>query len=79
MSGGAFDYAYERVNTFCDELDKYRLWHVNNYEFNTLTAMLSLSNMCREVAKQMKSLEWMASGDTSEEDFVREYRKFQST
>ena len=79
MSGGTFNYAYHRVENFCAELDKCREECKFDYEFNTLTAMMDLSNMCKEMARLMKSVEWMTSGDISEEDFVKDFRKYQST
>lgn len=79
MSGGAFDYAFSRVDSFAcelqnrlDERDRKDEW---GYTPNAVsdTAFAALKEIQREaerLAKLMREVEWFYSGDTGEDTFL---------
>ena len=70
MSGGSFDYAYTKVARFSEELE-YQV--EKNDEFfspSTLGVLFEIAQKTRETARIMKAVEWLYSGDTSEETFL---------
>lgn len=80
MSGGSFDYAFCRVDQFAaelcmrlDEHDQVNEWGDKPNEFGpeTLAKLREIEYLARHVAKLMKEAEWLYSGDTGEESFMR--------
>lgn len=79
MSGGSFDYAYSRVNSFVEELtDK-----VNKSEIElnpeTAYALGEIAGVASIVARLMRETEWFYSGDHSEESFMKLIRPLLAT
>lgn len=81
MSGGAFDY---RDNTLFDLKDMVAR-EIGLYEYGcadesykpkdtrTLTYMKLICEELGKLAQALHSLDWYLSGDTSEEDFIKDY------
>ena len=78
MSGGSFDYAYYRVESFVDELceriesngTKDEYGYSPNYSPEVLSKLSRIADESAAVAKKMKDVELMYSGDISEETFL---------
>jgi len=80
MSGGSFHYAYSRTAEFAEELsvrldecdikDEYG-YQPNLYEPATLAKLREIEALARYTAELMKEAEWLYSGDTSDESFMR--------
>ncbi len=66
MSGGHFDYAYQRVQTFTDDLES----QLGTFDGETKEALAAIVLVARGAARLMKEAEWLYSGDTSEEIFL---------
>lgn len=80
MSGGSFDYVYGRVEQFADELgvrldehDKPNEWSdkPNAFEPATLAKLREIEKLARYTARLMREAEWLYSGDTGDESFMR--------
>lgn len=80
MSGGAFNYAYSHVGIFADDLgtrldqrDKVDEWGYtpNKVGDETYARLREIEALARHVAKLMKDVEWMYSGDIGEDDLLR--------
>lgn len=83
MSGGAFDY---RDNTLFDLKDMVAR-EIGLYEYGcadesykpkdsrTLTYMKLICEDLGKLGNVLHSLDWYLSGDTSEEDFIKDYEK----
>lgn len=79
MSGGSFDYAYQRTYQFADELknkiesrkqvDDYGQL---SYDFDdaTIQKLREIEQFARKAAAVMKEAEWLYSGDTGPETFA---------
>jgi len=65
MSGGSFDYLYFKVEEMADQVGI-----VKSKE------EIEFANFIRKVAKLMHSIEWAYSGDTSIEDFKKDWKSF---
>lgn len=73
MSGGHFNYAYRRVEDFCESLSG-ELWKIKNkesgeeYGFSEKTIKILYRDLenCVELTKRMRDIEWVFSGDSSE-------------
>jgi hypothetical protein len=84
MSGGAFNYAYNRVDEFASEL-KLRLeqrnesdgygGHPNQVNDEVFSALTRLQAMAEVMAKLMREAEWLYSGDTGDDSFLRRVRE----
>ena len=79
MSGGSFDYAYYHVVKFADELDfrlnefrKKDYWGYQSNYFRpaTLAKLREIEALARHAAKLMREVEWLYSGDTSDDSFM---------
>jgi predicted mannosyl-3-phosphoglycerate phosphatase (HAD superfamily) len=80
MSGGSFNYAYTKVEKFVEKLDE-KLNKVDykdqygskTYEFEpeTLEQIKIIRNLAECTAKLMKEIEWLYSGDTSDDTFMK--------
>lgn len=70
MSGGSFDYAYCRVNTFADELSE-KLDSETEFEPEVIGKLRMIESYSRKAAMLMKEAEWLYSGDTGEDSFMK--------
>jgi hypothetical protein len=59
MSGVAYDYGYEHINSLADSLSP----HTDGYEW----LRRRMADALRDVAHQCKDIEWMDSSDTGPE------------
>ena len=83
MSGGAFDYRDNELNSLQGMVAKeigyieYCANDSDEYAYNpkTLTYMKLICEDLGKLAKVMHSLDWFISGDTSEEKFISDYEK----
>lgn len=86
MSGGAFDYRDNELNSLQGMVAKeigYIEYCANDsddsdeyaYNSKTLEYMKAICNDLGKLAKAMHSLDWFISGDTSEEKFISDYEK----
>lgn len=88
MSGGSFDYAYDKVSRFADELEE-RLDNAGKrvrpdsiYDDTTepewseavTVALRDLSIIARHVSRMMHAAEWLYSGDYGEDSFMEEMK-----
>lgn len=78
MSGGSFDYAYSRVEGFAGELaDKLARNDVEEdgwkygFEPATVAKLREIEALARKAAALMKEAEWLYSGDTGDESFMK--------
>lgn len=80
MSGGSFNYAYMHTSNFADELgckldefDKVDDWEQkpNYFEPAVLAKLREIKTLAERAALLMKEAEWLYSGDTGEESFLR--------
>lgn len=80
MSGGAFDYAYCKVLSFADDLALRLDTHdenddcgntPNEFSQHVLAKLKEIEIECRKTASMMREVEWLYSGDTSEDSFMR--------
>lgn len=65
MSGGSFDYLFFKVEDMASEVGV-----VKSKE------EIEFSKILIKVSKLMKSIEWAYSGDTSIEDFKKDWNEF---
>lgn len=79
MSGGSFDYAYFKVEMFADELadklnssDKVNKYGEKPYLFEEVTMMKlhEIEKLARYTFRLMKEVEYLYSGDTSDDSFM---------
>lgn len=66
MSGGHFDYAYQKVNNFADELES----QLDRFEGEARDALRAVVITARYNARMMKEAEWLYSSDTDEDTFL---------
>lgn len=80
MSGGSFDYAYARANEFAyelanklDQFDKVTEWgdKPNLFPPEVLAKLREIQATAEQAAKLMKEVEWLYSGDTGSDTFMR--------
>jgi len=80
MSGGSFDYAFTRVNQFADELriklenrKKQNEYGEVCYDYSdeVITELTNIKLAAFTLSDLMKEVEWLYSGDTGEETFLR--------
>ena len=80
MSGGAFDYAYSKADSFAyelgnklDEFDKVDDWggKPNSFSTEVLAKLREIQAITANTAKLMHEVEWLYSGDTGENTFMR--------
>jgi len=65
MSGGSFDYLYLKIEDA-----------VSQIYYETSKEEVEFSELLKEIAKLLKSIEWAHSGDTSLENFKKDWNKF---
>lgn len=72
MSGGSFDYAYFKAQQFADDLEC-SLADPNFaklYDPEVVRRMRCAVDIARQTAVLMKEVEWLVSGDTSDDTFI---------
>lgn len=79
MSGGAFDYAYyhpmwfaDKLKTIIDSPDIIDEWGntLHKYEPATLLKFKEIEALARRTSDLMREVEWLCSGDTTEDTFM---------
>lgn len=87
MSGGSFNYAYTQISQFADELEvrlrdpnKVDEWGYtpNKFEDNTLKKLKDIQILAQYISELMKEVEWLYSGDTSDESFSERVSEIES-
>ena len=81
MSGGAFDYRdnvlFDLKDMVAREIGLYEYGSDEEYykpkDQRTLTYMKLICEELGKLGKVLHSLDWYISGDTSEEDFIKDY------
>lgn len=71
MSGGSFDYAYNKVDTFVNELVSCIEEDKQTLNPETIDRLKQVAAMSSLAAKLMKEAEWLYSGDTGEDTFCK--------
>jgi len=92
VSGGAFDYAFVHADDFVAEMqrrlagcgddgaaDELRTEYIKSLSPMTLQLLRDTQLDAQILAKKMKAIEWLFSGDTSEEGFKREMAEAELT
>jgi hypothetical protein len=69
MSGGSFDYAYSRAQSFAMDLEA-RLDDGSEWEPETVRRLRLLVEAVRSAADGMHAAEWLYSGDIGEDTFM---------
>jgi hypothetical protein len=79
MSGGSFNYAYNRVNEFAEELEdriirrfEKNRWGEEPYDYNdeTIDHMREIVIEAKRFAEVMRAVEWLYSCDIGEDTFM---------
>ena len=80
MSGGSFNYAYTKVDQFADELCV-RIYGdtPDDFEQETFNKLIEILKLARYAAKMMKEVEWLYSGETSDDSFMKRIRDIEGT
>lgn len=70
VSGGSFDHAYTRVETFAEELEE-RLGKIEKEHFKdaTIERLWLILREAQRLSARMKAVEWLFSGDDGERTF----------
>jgi hypothetical protein len=82
MSGGQYDYAFSEVQNFADAmLESHADWCSPVEEYTSkppanLDVRKRFAKHLYKVAKVMRSIEWCDSGDTGEEDCLKDMLEF---
>jgi len=71
MSGGAFDYKYAEILNFLDKLSSALKVKDDNVSEKTLGEIKKMIKPIKLAAELMKEIEWLYSGDNSEETFLK--------
>ena len=71
MGGGSFDYAFNRLVTFADELEQKLDDELHPGNAEVRLRLRRLVSEARRLAPIMKEAEWLYSGDTGEDTFLR--------
>ena len=81
MSGGHFDYQQYRLDEIADSIDQLIInnddksaWGFSrDYSFETINKFRATSFLLRKTAKQVQRVDWLVSGDDSEESFHKRW------
>lgn len=76
MSGGHFDYSYFKVQQFAEQLEhdlQTAPW-IKDFKPETVQELHAVLNEIRRTGRLMKEIEYLFSGDSSEEDFIAEVK-----
>lgn len=77
MSGGSFDYAYEKVVSFANDLKESLENEPDFYSQLVVNKLKEIERIADKTAKLMKEVEWLYSGDTVEESFMERVREIE--
>ena len=77
MSGGSFNYAFMSVDQFADDLNV-KLVEIGIDDLNVYRKLREIEQLSRLTAKLMKEVEWLYSGDTGEESFMKRVKLIDS-
>ena len=72
MSGGAFQYAFTRVQQFADDVLRRLDEHRESFSDAEVERLRLLAEHCVQVSGWMKAAEWLVSKDTGEDAFLRD-------
>lgn len=87
MSGGSFNHAYIPASNFADELankldqvDKVNDWgeKPNYFAPEVLAKLNEIQATVEHAAKLMREVEWLYSGDTGDETFMRRINEIEA-
>lgn len=83
MSGGSFNYSYRKVDEFSYTLEKIlddidRDDEDCGFEKETIEKLEGILVLCRKTAKLMKEVEWLISGDTGDESFMKRVKEIEN-
>lgn len=74
MSGSSFDYAYFEVRDFADNLAEKIFENPAEYSEPTMAELRKLVIDARAMADKMRAVEFLYSGDYSEENTMKELK-----
>jgi len=77
MSGGSFDYAYEKVVSFTNDLKESLENEPDFYSQLVVNKLKEIERIADKTAKLMKEVEWLYSGDTGEESFMERVKEIE--
>lgn len=85
MSGGHFDYAYSRVNMFCEDLEMEIVEQgktVDGCQHLVLSEpvekkLKEILKYCSRASEYMREAEWLYSGDTGDESFMERIKEIE--
>lgn len=75
MSGGSFDYAYNKVNYFVDELDDKLNDPDEEFSPEVMAKLREIKGIAATTAELMRAVEWLYSGDDSEGCFLKKFKE----
>lgn len=88
MSGGSFDYAYEKVNGFAydlgeklrefDRKDEYG-YQPNMYPPEVRAKLREIMYAAKTMSDLMREVEWLYSGNTGEDSFMRRVAEIENS
>lgn len=73
MSGGHFQQAWVGVSTFAGDLEHETL--ASDYSDKTKHELMLIQQKCRQMADEMRAVEWLFSGDSGEDTFDQELKQ----
>ena len=85
MSGGSFNYEYARMQDFADDLRE-RLtqqgqvvdgWAIGTWEPAVAAKLAEIAALVDHAAKLAREAEWLYSGDTGEDTFMRRVQEIE--
>ena len=83
MSGGSFNYAYQKAQWFADDLEERLDVTVpeNGWtpEPATTKKLREIVKIARHAARLMKEAEWLYSGDTADGSFMERVKEIESS
>ena len=83
MSGGSFNYAYQKAQWFADDLEERLDVTVpeNGWtpEPETTKTLREIVKIARYAARLMKEAEWLYSGDTGDDSFMERVMEIESS
>ena len=65
MSGGSYDYVFEKINDFADALESGKCFQGRETGCENNLDRLGFAAHLRKVSDAMKAIEWVDSGDCS--------------
>ena len=82
MSGGSFDYAYLKVWEFSESLknilDGKDEEYTDQFSPEIKRALRRIQRQADEMSELMKAVEWLYSGDTGQDTFIKEIEEIRT-